>query len=150
MSAYAAAGELTTITATLGDTGILILEIFGGAPGADETSNDAANINVFTGVDLTRFLLPFCSPFCAHFAPPFCSIVGHIPPFSARIGPIVRDLIKCFSTASSDEAVRVLVLRSADADFFLAHYDVAAIAPAVGAISGNCQRSSVEFSLIFR
>ena len=28
--------------------------------------------------------------------------------------------------------MRVLVLRSADADFFLAHYDVAAIASAVG------------------
>ena len=46
MAPFAAAGELRTVTAELSDAGVLIIEIFGGAPGADASSNDAADINV--------------------------------------------------------------------------------------------------------
>ena len=45
---------------------------------------------------------------------------------------IMRGLIATFNAAAEDDAVRVLVLRSADPDFFLAHYDVAAIGTNVG------------------
>jgi len=45
---------------------------------------------------------------------------------------IMRGLIATFNAAADDDAVRVLVLRSADPDFFLAHYDVAAIGTNVG------------------
>ena len=40
---------------------------------------------------------------------------------------IMRGLWKTFTAAAQDAAVRVVVLRSSDPDFFIAHYDVAAI-----------------------
>jgi enoyl-CoA hydratase/carnithine racemase len=45
---------------------------------------------------------------------------------------LMGDLVRVFRAAAADDDVRVLVLRSADPDFFLAHFDVAAIGTSVG------------------
>ena len=45
---------------------------------------------------------------------------------------VMRDLVRTFRAAAADDCVRVLVLRSGDPDFFLAHFDVAAIGTHVG------------------
>lgn len=49
------------------------------------------------------------------------------PPVNVITLPLLAELRTCLSTLAADDEVTVVVLRSADPDFFLAHFDVAAI-----------------------
>lgn len=57
---------------------------------------------------------------------------------------IMRGLWKTFTAAAQDAAVRVVVLRSSDLDFFIAHYDVAAIGTDVGGPEPERQSGETE------
>ena len=56
------------------------------------------------------------------------------PPVNVITIPLLAELHACLATLAADDAVTVLVLRSASPDFFLAHFDVGAIlaAPTAG------------------
>jgi Enoyl-CoA hydratase/isomerase family. len=42
-----------------------------------------------------------------------------------RLGPeLVRDLVSLIQQAEADDAIRVLVFKSADPDYFISHVDV--------------------------
>lgn len=56
-----------------------------------------------------------------------CTATIDAPPINVMTVPLFRDLMVLADAAASDDAVRVLVLRSADPDFFIAHFDVSAI-----------------------
>ena len=49
------------------------------------------------------------------------------PPMNVMTIPLYLELAACCAELEADDDVRVVVLRSADADFFIAHFDVAAI-----------------------
>ncbi len=49
------------------------------------------------------------------------------PPVNVMTLPLMRDLIRLGQQVDDDESVRVLVLKSADPDFFIAHFDVEAL-----------------------
>ena len=49
------------------------------------------------------------------------------PPINLITLPLFSELVRLAKTVEEDEALRVLVLRSANPDFFLAHFDVEAI-----------------------
>ena len=55
----------------------------------------------------------------------FASITA--PPMNLLGPELVRDLVSFISQAEADEAVRVIVFKSADPDFFIAHVDVGRI-----------------------
>lgn len=56
------------------------------------------------------------------------------PPINVITIPLLAELHACFADLAADDGVTVVVLRSADPDFFLAHFDVGAIlaAPTAG------------------
>ena len=56
------------------------------------------------------------------------------PPVNVITIPLLAELHTCFGALAGDDDVTVVVLRSADPDFFLAHFDVGAIvaAPTAG------------------
>ena len=49
------------------------------------------------------------------------------PPCNIMTIPLYRDLVGFTSEVAEDEAIRVVILQSADPDFFIAHFDVEAI-----------------------
>ena len=49
------------------------------------------------------------------------------PPMNVMTPPLFRELAKFGAQVAEDDSVRVVVLRSADPDFFIAHFDVSAI-----------------------
>lgn len=49
------------------------------------------------------------------------------PPINVLTVPLLRELGAAMEALSGDDAVSVVLLRSADSDFFIAHFDVAAI-----------------------
>src|SRR5262245_40882438 len=50
-----------------------------------------------------------------------------VPPMNLLGPELVRDLVSLIQRAESDDAVRVLVFRSADPDYFISHVDVTRI-----------------------
>src|SRR5215470_19863440 len=50
------------------------------------------------------------------------------PPMNLLGPPLVRDLVSLIQQAEADEKLRVLVFKSADPDYFIAHVDVTRIA----------------------
>lgn len=56
-----------------------------------------------------------------------CTATIDAPPINVMTVPLFRDLMVLADTTATDDAVRVVVLRSADPDFFIAHFDVSAI-----------------------
>jgi enoyl-CoA hydratase/carnithine racemase len=56
------------------------------------------------------------------------SVVIDAPPMNL-IGPeLVRDLVTLFGTLESDEETRVMVLESADPEYFVPHVDLTKVA----------------------
>ena len=55
----------------------------------------------------------------------FASIAA--PPMNLLGPDLVRDLVSLIQRAEADDAVRVLVFRSADPDYFISHVDVTRI-----------------------
>jgi enoyl-CoA hydratase/carnithine racemase len=49
------------------------------------------------------------------------------PPMNLLGPELVRDLVSLIQRAEADEAVKVLVFKSADADYFISHVDVTKI-----------------------
>jgi enoyl-CoA hydratase/carnithine racemase len=49
------------------------------------------------------------------------------PPINVMTLPLTRELSRCIQAAAVDDDLTVVVLRSADPDFFIAHFDVAAL-----------------------
>ncbi len=49
------------------------------------------------------------------------------PPVNVMTGPLYQDLVNFTAEVEKDDAVKVVVFQSADADFFIAHFDVEAI-----------------------
>ena len=49
------------------------------------------------------------------------------PPMNVMTPPLFRELAKFGAQVAEDDSVRVVVLRSDDPDFFIAHFDVSAI-----------------------
>lgn len=50
------------------------------------------------------------------------------PPINVMTVTMLRDLLSFGATVADDDGVRVVVLRSADPDFFIAHFDVESLA----------------------
>ncbi|HKA06421.1 MAG TPA: hypothetical protein VKD71_04135, partial [Gemmataceae bacterium] len=50
------------------------------------------------------------------------------PPMNLQGPELVRDLVSLIQRAESDDAVRVVVFKSADPDYFISHVDVTRIA----------------------
>jgi enoyl-CoA hydratase/carnithine racemase len=72
------------------------------------------------------------------------------PPVNVITVPLLRELLACLEDLAADDDVTVLLLRSADPDFFLAHFDVGVIlavpadgppvrAPELGGFSRLCE-----------
>jgi enoyl-CoA hydratase/carnithine racemase len=49
------------------------------------------------------------------------------PPINVMTVPLMLELSRCLEAVAADDAVTALILRSADPDFFIAHFDVAAL-----------------------
>ena len=49
------------------------------------------------------------------------------PPINVMTPSLFKELAKFGTSAAADKSVRAVVLRSADPDFFIAHFDVSAI-----------------------
>jgi enoyl-CoA hydratase/carnithine racemase len=49
------------------------------------------------------------------------------PPINVMTLPLLGELSRCIQAAAADDDLTVVVFRSADPDFFIAHFDVAAI-----------------------
>ena len=49
------------------------------------------------------------------------------PPVNVITVPLLRELLACLGDLAVDDDVTVVLLRSADPDFFLAHFDVEVI-----------------------
>ena len=54
-------------------------------------------------------------------------VTVNAPPMNVMTPPLFRELAKFGAQAAEDDSVRVVVLRSDDPDFFIAHFDVSAI-----------------------
>jgi enoyl-CoA hydratase/carnithine racemase len=56
-----------------------------------------------------------------------CTATIDAPPINVMTIPLFVELMRLASSVAGDDAVRVVVLQSADPDFFIAHFDVEAI-----------------------
>jgi enoyl-CoA hydratase/carnithine racemase len=65
------------------------------------------------------------------------------PPMNLLGPELVRDMVSLIQRAEADEAVKVLVFKSADADYFISHVDVTKINRVPGG-GGEADRGSVH------